>query len=492
MRIGILGLLHESNTFVAQPTLLERFHEDLWLCGEAVIDRMSGSHHELGGFIDGIHQSTGNAARCVGLFAARATPSGPIEAAAFDQLMRQIESAIADHLPLDGLLVAAHGAAVSQVHPDADGHWLGQVRQQVGSGVPIIATLDPHANLSPAMVAACDALIAYRTNPHLDQRRQGELAAQLLLATLAGKVRPAMAASFLPLAINIERQGTDDTPLRELLEAADRQLELPAVLSNSLLLGFPYADVPEMGAAVLTVTDADPPLAQRLADQLAERLWSVRQQLEGSLLGVEAALDLCQLHADERICLLDMGDNVGGGSAADGTLLAAALHRRRLGPAFVSLFDPAAVECCRRAGRGTRIALSVGGHTDDRHGPPLELSVTVQSLVEGRFRELQPRHGGITEFDQGATAMVEADDSPLTIMLTSKRMVPFSLQQLIGCGVDPDRFRILVAKGVHAPVAAYREVCHRFVRVNTPGATCADLHQLDYQHRRRPMFPFDR
>jgi microcystin degradation protein MlrC len=233
-------------------------------------------------------------------------------------------------------------------------------------------------------------------------------------------------------------------------------------------------------------------LAQRLADQLAERLWSVRQQLEGSLLGVEAALDLCQLHADERICLLDMGDNVGGGSAADGTLLAAALHRRRLGPAFVSLFDPAAVECCRRAGRGTRIALSVGGHTDDRHGPPLDLSVTVQSLVEGRFRELQPRHGGITEFDQGATAMVEADDSPLTIMLTSKRMVPFSLQQLIGCGVDPNRFRILVAKGVHAPVAAYREVCHRFVRVNTPGATCADLHQLEYQHRRRPMFPFER
>lgn len=492
MRIGILGLLHESNTFVAQPTSLERFREDLWLSGEAVIERMSGSHHELGGFIDGLKRSAGGPVGCVGLFAARATPSGPIEATAFDHLMLQIESAIADHLPLDGLLVAAHGAAVSQTHRDADGHWLGRVRQQVGREMPIIATLDPHANLSPAMVAACDALIAYRTNPHLDQRRQGELAARLMLDTLGAQVRPCMAAAFPPLAINIERQGTDHPPLRQLLEEADRQLQLPEVVSNSLLLGFPYADVPEMGAATLVVTDGDSQLAQRLADQLADRLWAERQELEGQLIEVEAALDLCAVEAAERICLLDMGDNVGGGSAADGTHLAAALHRRRLGPAFVALFDPAAVERCRRAGCGGRLDVSLGGHTDDRHGPPLELSVTVQAVVDGRFRELQPRHGGITEFDQGATAIVTADDSPLTIMLTSKRMVPFSLQQLIGCGVDPNRFRILVAKGVHAPVAAYRQVCHRFVRVNTPGATCADLHQLDYQHRRRPMFPFER
>ena len=137
------------------------------------------------------------------------------------------------------------------------------------------------------------------------------------------------------------------------------------------------------------------------------------------------------------------------------------------------------------------MTLSVGGKTDQLHGAPIEVAVTVRSLHEGQFRESQPRHGGITEFDQGRTALCETD-SGLTLMLTSLRMVPFSLQQLISCGLDPRQFRILVAKGVNAPIAAYREVCDRFIRVNTPGSTCADMTQLEFVHRRRPMFPFEK
>jgi microcystin degradation protein MlrC len=102
-----------------------------------------------------------------------------------------------------------------------------------------------------------------------------------------------------------------------------------------------------------------------------------------------------------------------------------------------------------------------------------------------------PRHGGIVDFDQGATAVVETLDGRLTIMLTSRRMVPFSLQQIISCQLDPRQFRILIAKGVNAPLAAYREVCDKFLRVNTIGSTSADLEQLDYRNRRLPLFPFE-
>jgi microcystin degradation protein MlrC len=113
-------------------------------------------------------------------------------------------------------------------------------------------------------------------------------------------------------------------------------------------------------------------------------------------------------------------------------------------------------------------------------------------LHEGKFREDRPRHGGITEFNQGPTVVLKCIDSPITILVTSKRMVPFSLHQLSSCGLDPTAFRILVAKGVHAPLAAYREVCQRFLRVNTSGSTCADIHQLHYDHRRHPLFPLER
>jgi microcystin degradation protein MlrC len=185
-----------------------------------------------------------------------------------------------------------------------------------------------------------------------------------------------------------------------------------------------------------------------------------------------------------------MGDNVGGGSAADGTVLAAAMHRRQSGRGFACLYDPGAVAECEALGVGRRARIRVGGKTDSLHGAPLELQLTVRGLYDGRFREPLPRHGGIADFDQGRTAIVEST-SGLTLMLTSRRMTPFSLRQLTSCGLEPSSFRLLVAKGVNAPLAAYGEVCRHFIRVNTPGSTCADLAQLTYPHRRRPMFPWE-
>ncbi len=342
----------------------------------------------------------------------------------------------------------------------------------MGRDKPLVGTLDPHANLSPAMVAACDALVAYRTNPHLDQKERGVEAAALMVRTLRGEIRPAQRAAFPPLAINIERQSTDEEPCRGLLQLAAEMRERRGVLSTSLQLGFPYADVVEMGSSVLAVTDDDPQLAQRCADELAAAMWSRRHELVGKLVDAEAALDQAE-PLTGPICLLDMGDNVGGGSPADGTILVHALRRRRLGPSLACLYDPAAVQRATAAGVGQRVELTVGGKTDARHGPPISGSFTVVRLAEGTWEEPQPRHGGFAKFDQGPTAVV-TDDDGLTLMLTSRRMAPFSLRQLTSCGVDPAQFRFLVAKGVHAPVAAYAPVCRHLIRVDTPGVTQAD------------------
>lgn len=493
MRIGILALLHESNTFITQLTTWKQFEGDLLVEGPELLARLQGSHHEVGGFLGQLQSEAANRpVSIVPLCAARALPSGPIEAATFQRLLDRIMQSIDRNAPLDGLLVAAHGAAVSEIHRDADGFWLGQVRQRVGE-IPLIATLDPHANLSQAMVDSCDALIAYRTNPHLDQRQRGADAARLLLATLDGLISPTMAARFPPLAINIERQSTEETPLKEIFQFADLQLQSPEVVSNSVILGFPYADVAEMGASAIVVTNNNQQLAEERAQELSNRLWQDRQALMGVLLDIDQALDMCQKEASKRFCLLDMGDNVGGGSAADGTWIAHSLLRRRVGPAFVCLKDDSAVANCFAAGVGSTLHLQVGGKTDDLHGSTLTVEATIQSLHQGQFEETQPRHGGIFRFDQGPTAIIRTDsgDHSITLMLTTKRMVPFSLSQLTSFGISPSDYRILVAKGVHAPVAAYRDVCDRFIRVNTRGSTCADLRQLNFKFRRNPLFPFE-
>jgi microcystin degradation protein MlrC len=485
VRIGIAAWLHESNTFVAEATTLPRFAEDLLLVGGEVAEHFAGGHHEVSGFFAALAEVDG--VEAVPLAAFRALPSGVISTTTFDTLQEMLTAALAAAGPLDGLLVAAHGAAVSERHPAADAAWLSRLRGIVGPRLPLVATLDAHANLSPGVVAACTALVAYRTNPHVDQKDRGREAAKLLLAAVRGECRPVMAAAFPPLVIPIDRQGTTEPHWQPLLAAADAIRRRPGLLSASIVLGFPYADVPEMGASAIAVADGDAAVAHEAADELASLLWAARGAFTSRLVSIDDALTAAA-ETDVRVCLLDMGDNVGGGSAGDSTVLARELLARGLGPAFVCLHDPAAVATCVRAGPTADVALAIGGRSG-LAGEPLRIRGTVRSLHAGTFEERDVRHGGIRLFDQGPTAVV--DSGRLTVLLTSLRVPPFSLAQLSSCGLDPNHFTILVAKGVHAPVAAYREVCDRFIRVDTPGPTTADPRRLVYEHRRRPLFPFE-
>jgi microcystin degradation protein MlrC len=500
-RVGIVALLQESNTFLAGRTTLEHFRGDLLATGEAVRTLLAPAHHEVGGFFAGLAAA---GVEAVPIFAARALPYGTMTAACLDSLLTRLHDAVDACGPLDGLLVAPHGATVSESVADVDGHWLAGIRRRLGS-IPIIGTIDPHANLSPEMAAATDALVAYRTNPHVDQRDRGLEAADLMVRTLAGAIRPTQAAAFPPLAINIECQDPAGFPCLPHYEAAARmrvagrqaaaaaQVPRGTVLSTSIVLGFPYADVPEMGAAAIVVTHDDAAAAQALADTLGAGLWQARATFQPALLSINAALERAATLAGP-VCLLDMGDNVGGGSPADGMALPRALMAGDLGPAFACVYDPDAAAAARAAGVGGQLRLAVGGQAPewaaDPQSQPVLADWRVIGLTAGRFAESRPRHGGATAFDQGPTAVL-AHDRGLTLMATSRRMAPFSLEQIRHAGLEPAAFRLLVAKGVHAPVAAYGEVCRDFLRVNTPGVTTADLGRLAYRHRRRPLHPFE-
>jgi microcystin degradation protein MlrC len=190
-----------------------------------------------------------------------------------------------------------------------------------------------------------------------------------------------------------------------------------------------------------------------------------------------------------------MGDNVGGGSPADGTALAHALIHRGIAGGFVCVCDPEAARLAAEAGTGATLDLAVGGKSlewaDVAAAGPITGRWRVRAISDGRFTESQPRHGGATAFDQGLTAVL-VHVSGLTVMATTRRTAPFSLGQLRHAELDPASFTHLVAKGVHAPVAAYGEVCPSFVRVDTPGVTSANLGRLTYRHRRRPLHPFER
>lgn len=485
MRVGIIGLLQESNTFLSVPTEWEHFQEDIVACGEDVRQRFQGSPHEIGGFFSGLEKE---GIEAIPVFVARALPRGTVSKNCWDRLLHEMKKACSQTGKLHGLLVAPHGATVAENAPDADGHWLNLIRNHFGK-IPIVATGDPHGNFSPAQAQAVDAIFSYQTNPHLDQLARGLDATRTMVQTLAGKIQPRQAACFLPLAINIASQNTGEEPLKSLMDKAAAMRQQKGILAVSVFLGFPYADVNNMGAAVSVTANGSLELAETLANELAAFWWDRRAAFSPDLLPIPEAVNKINGQA-APVCVCDMGDNVGGGSPGDGTLIVREILQQKVSPAFVCLFDPHTVQLAQKTGIGQSAEFSLGGKTGGLHCPAIKHFFQVTHLSEGKFQESSPTHGGFTSFDQGPTAVLRSREG-LTVMATSKRMVPFSLNQLYSQGLDPVDFKAIVVKGVHAPLAAYMKVCKSFVRVNTPGVTTADLNQLTYLRRRRPMYPFE-
>jgi microcystin degradation protein MlrC len=483
-RIAIAGFMHESNTFNPTGTGRAAFADQSLVFGPALVDEWRDAHHEVGGFLEA---AAVHGFEPLPLLMAWATPAGPVAADVFDEITARLIDDLRKQRP-DGLLLALHGAMVTEAHLDGDGEVLSRLRRAVGPDLPIVVTFDLHGNLSPKQIDNCNAAVAYRTNPHVDQRECGRRAAALLARMLRGEVRPCQALAKPPLIVNIMVQDTSRDPLRSFMEQARALERKPGILAASLLPGFAYADVPQMGPAVVVVADGDPDLARREADALAARLWEAREQLTARLPDAAAAVAQA-LKADRLpVVLVDTGDNVGGGSAADGTVILAEMLRQGATGVVVCLHAPDEVKQCAAAGQGQTVRLTVGGKADRLHGEPVPVTGTVRLLHDGTYVEEQVRHGGRRTNHMGPTALVEIEGGNL-LVLNSLRHPPFSLGQLTCLGIEPRRQRLLVVKAAIAYKAAYAPVAGTIIEVDTPGLTAVNPERFAYRHIRRPLYP---
>src|SRR5712691_8057312 len=276
MRVAIGGILHESNTFAAS-TPLAAFGVRR---GAEIAAVYRDTDHEVAGFLQGAVEA---GLDLVPTLLAGATPAGPVAAAAFEALVGELIERLRGAGPLEGVLLALHGAMTAEGFPDGDGEVVRRVREALGAEMPIVATHDFHANISDQVAALTTALVVYKTNPHVDQRERGVQAAHLMARLLRGEVRPAQALARPPMLLSILHQNTSAAPLRSIMaEAAAMEAE-PGVLAASVAGGYQYADVWEVGPSAVVVTDNDPAKAKELAERLAARLWEAREQLAVAL-----------------------------------------------------------------------------------------------------------------------------------------------------------------------------------------------------------------
>lgn len=486
MRLAIASFSHESNTFAAVPTRVEDFrvHE-----GRQVVDWYAGTFHEMAGFIAGAREYGFELAPVLG---ADATPSGAVTAEAYEHFTGRLVAGLQAVDGLDGVLLGLHGAMVSQRYPHADAETVRRVRRALGPQIPIVVTHDYHANVPPELLEHATALVVYKTNPHVDQRERGLQAAGILARAVRGEVRPVCAIAKPEVLFNIYFHNTSRPPMQPVMQAAIDLEADPSVLACSVAAGYQYADVPWMGPSVVVVADGDPQRAQRQADALGERLWAGREQLLVRLPDPAAAVRQAVASDRTPVCLLDFGDNIGGGSAGDSTFVLGELLAQKADGWVVTLWDPESVRACAAAGIGGAVSLQVGGKTDDQHGPTLAVTGRVRTLSDGTYEETERRHGGGRYFDAGSSAVVavgrDAPGQGGLLVLTTHRAMPNSIHQITCMGIQPQQQRILVAKGAVAPRAAYEPVCPRLIEVDSGGATAIHRPREQYARARKTLY----
>jgi microcystin degradation protein MlrC len=489
-RIAIGGIVHETHCFADTRTTLADFREQALHEGEAILRAMRGARSGIGGMIEGAEQFGW---QLLPTLYGAAMPGGVVVEDAYQTMLRGLLDRLAAVMPLDGVLLALHGAMVAERQLDVESDILERVRELVGPTTPIVVELDMHGNISPRTVELADVLVAFDTNPHIDPHARGVEAVAIMGQLLRGAIRPTAALAQPPLLLAPQATGTIDLPLRAVHARATQMEAEDAVVCVCVMGGFAYADTPFTGASIIVTTDDDMDLARRYAGELADLLMQHRHAALPQFLAPDTAVGRALELTGGPIILVDSADNIGGGTPGDGTDALRAMLAADVQEGTVVLADREAVGACWAGGIGAKITLRVGGKTDRWHGEPVEVTGTVRALSEGSFEcELADNHFAAfygNTIRMGRTVWLRVQG--VNLVLTERKTPPFDLAQLRGVGVIPEQQKMIAVKSAVAYRAAYLPIAAGVVEMDTAGLCSANLARFPYRHLRRPIFPLD-
>lgn len=489
MRLLVAMFKHETNTFSPVPTPLERFYRGVPANASSAeaIDAFRGTGLAIGGFID-VAERIG--AEIVVATAAEAQPSGPTDDATYERISQMI----LEHVSrggFDGILLDLHGAMVTQTLEDAEGTLLKRLRR-IDPTTPVGVTLDMHANLYEDMVANATVITGYHTYPHVDIHAAGVRAAELIVRTIKGEIRPVMVWGNKPMLPHVMRQGTHSEPNKS-LQARCVAFEQGQALAASVFVGFPHADISNAGLSAVVCTDGNAALAGAMRDELLEHAWRERHKFVFEAEPLQAAVARARQATQFPVVLLDHCDNSASGGSMDTTRVLAEVLRQGLDNAvFYAICDPEAVQQALSAGLGAQVTLSIGGKTPmpalKEPNPPLTVTGRVKLAFDGLYRNRGPMYAGVRT-DLGPTVVL--DTGAVEIVLISNHQEPFDLNCLSSVGVDPLQKRFIILKSRVHWRAGFGDLARDVIECDGLGVTTSDYSRLEFRKVRRPIFPLD-
>jgi microcystin degradation protein MlrC len=492
MRIAIGGFLHESHSFAPQPTTYRNFVEPGGfppLChGMSLISSLRNTSAPAAGAISVVEAE---GATIVPLAWGFAYPAGPVQDEAFERIAAlncALLSMALDEGPLDGVYLDLHGAAMADSFPDAEGELLRRVRAVIGTTLPLTISLDPHANLTEAMVELTDVVVPFRTYPHVDMKEAGARAARLLFDRIS-RGRPWQKASrHLDFWLPLGAQCTLMAPMEPVMTERAALSGGTGIVELAFCFGFPYADFPSCGPALAVYADTQAG-ADQAADEFLGFVNAREHEFTQDLLPSSAAVAEAKRRATTTlgpIVIADTQDNPGGGGHGDTTELLAELVRQQARGALVCLInDQQSAAACHAAGEGATVSLSLGGKSDRM---PYECSARVERLTDGRFMLTGPMGAG-NPANLGPSALIDIDG--IRVIVVTRKMQALDQAIIRHVGIEPSSCPILVLKSSVHFRADFGPIAGHVIVAVAPGPVVADPATLNFQHvradiRRRP------
>ena len=476
MKIFAAGVATETNTFSPLPT-----GRDDFVVQRGKDDRAGRAHDanldlpEIWGTL-----ASERGAEFVFSLMAFAQPSGITVRSAYEGLRDEMLSDLKAAMPVDVVLLMLHGAMVAERYDDCEEDMIRRVREVVGLNAVIGVELDLHCHLSEAMIAPADVVITYKEYPHVDINARARELFNLALAARLGKIRPTMALFDCRM---VGLYPTTRQPLRGFVDAMGEAEQRKGVLSVSFGHGFPYADVPHVGAKVLVVTDNDQALANSVAREFGLRVYGLRRQIgfDALSLSLEEALARGLASRKTPVVVADQADNVGGGAPGDSTYALRWLLDHDATDAGLAVFyDPEVVRIARKAGVGAKLSVRLGGKLGRSSGAPVDLEVAVLSMLENHYHPFPQQSGEPWLFPLGDVVALRCAGE-IDLVVSSERCQVFSPSIFSDLGIDPSRKQMLVVKSIQHFYGAFAPIAGEIIYMAAPGAIAPDPRQIAYR-----------
>ena len=492
MRLAIARFSHETCTFCPKPTTVEDFEKGGVYHGREVIDRA----REVKGYIRGfIKVAEEEGAELVGILDASRSWGGSsgswLTPRCFDKYADGIAERLGKAGPLDGVFMSLHGAMAAENFHKPEAEVVRRARKAVGD-IPIMVTLDLHANEDHELTDAADAVFVIKTYPHVDKEEAGMTAARWMIDTIKGGKKPTMAIRKPGVISPSVFQGTGIHPAKTIMDRCREWEAKEEDVYVSVAFGFAYADVPDGGAAVIAVANDDQRLADEIAQDVSDLVWELREPLASRRIpkvreGVAKALEFVE-QGRAPVVLADHSDRLGDSTH----ILRELLEQGTENFGVSTIADPFAVEKLMKENNvGDTVSISVGAYTCNRYaGEPVEVTGTIEFLGEGDYRLTGPKDTGRLSRLGPTTALDLGDNNHLVVSSTLHQVQ--DSEGFSHFGIDFDSLDIVAIKSRVHFRAFYESAAAEIIEVDAPGLGPADLSQFHYVNEPEGLYPISK